>query len=144
MDSLGTLDWSVVWLHPCKIHPLITMGLNPSWFPQYPGDHNGGQSCVFLDDLWLAAASITQEVPANAACCRPIIGGHYKIIPDYLGLPWRAINGINSWRPRPNAWHFANGIFKWIFLNEISLTMIKVPLKFVSDGPINDEKIRFR
>ena len=42
---------------------------------------------------------------------------------------------VNTLRPRPNGRHFANAIFKCIFLNEN--VWIKISLKFVPQGPIN-------
>ena len=45
---------------------------------------------------------------------------------------------INSLRPRPNRRHFADDIFKWIFFNENIWILIKISLKFVPKGPINN------
>ena len=45
---------------------------------------------------------------------------------------------VNTWRPRQNGRHFADDIFKWIFLNENVWIPIKIPLKFVPRGPINN------
>ena len=42
---------------------------------------------------------------------------------------------FNSLRPRPNRRHFADDIFKWIFLNED--VRISISLKFVPKGSIN-------
>ena len=44
---------------------------------------------------------------------------------------------INSLRPRPNRRHFAEDIFKWIFLNENVWISVKISLKCVPKGPIN-------
>ena len=44
----------------------------------------------------------------------------------------------NSLRPRPNRRHFADDIFKCIFLNENVWIPIKISLKFVLEGPINN------
>ena len=41
-------------------------------------------------------------------------------------------------RPRQNGRHFAEDIFKRIFLNENIWTSIKISLKFVPKGPINN------
>ena len=51
--------------------------------------------------------------------------------PDQLD-PW-----INTLRPRHNGRHFADDIFKCIFLNENAWIPIKISLKFVLKGPIN-------
>ena len=46
--------------------------------------------------------------------------------------------GFNSLRPRQNRRHFADDIFKCIFLNENIWIAIKISLKFVPKGPINN------
>ena len=45
---------------------------------------------------------------------------------------------INTSRPRQNGRHFADDIFKCIFLNENVSISIKISLKFVPKGPINN------
>ena len=45
---------------------------------------------------------------------------------------------FNTLRPRPNGRHFADDIFKSIFLNENVWIPIKIPLKFVPKGPVNN------
>ena len=45
---------------------------------------------------------------------------------------------INILRPRQNGRHFADDIFKWIFLNENVWIPIKMSLKIVPQGPINN------
>ena len=45
---------------------------------------------------------------------------------------------FNSLRPRQNGRHFADDIFKCIFLNENVWIPIKISLKFVPKGQIND------
>ena len=45
---------------------------------------------------------------------------------------------INTLRPRPNRRHVADDIFKWIFLNKNAWILIKVSLKFVPKGPIDN------
>ena len=46
--------------------------------------------------------------------------------------------GINSLRPRQNGRSFADDTFKRIFLNENVRISIKISLKFVPKGPINN------
>ena len=48
------------------------------------------------------------------------------------------INIVNTLRPRQNESHFADDIFKCIFFNENVWILIKVSLKFVPKGPINN------
>ena len=45
---------------------------------------------------------------------------------------------VNTLRPRQNGHHFADDIFKCIFLNENVWILIKISLKFVPKGPINN------
>ena len=45
---------------------------------------------------------------------------------------------VNKLRPRQNGRHFADDIFKCIFLNENVWITIKISLKFVPKGPINN------
>ena len=45
---------------------------------------------------------------------------------------------LDSLRPRQNGRHFADDTFKRIFLNENVRTSIKISLKFVPEGPINN------
>ena len=45
---------------------------------------------------------------------------------------------VNTLRPRQNGRHFADNIFKCIFLNENVWIPIKISLKFVPQGPINN------
>ena len=45
---------------------------------------------------------------------------------------------VNSLRPRQNGRHFADDVFKCIFLNENVWILLKISLKFVPKGPINN------
>ena len=45
---------------------------------------------------------------------------------------------VDTLRPRQNVRHFADDIFKCIFLNENVSIVIKISLKFVPKGPINN------
>ena len=45
---------------------------------------------------------------------------------------------INTWRPRQNRRHFADDIFKCIFLNKNVWIPIKISLTFVPKGPIDN------
>ena len=53
----------------------------------------------------------------------------------YLNQCW---NVVNTLRPRQNGRHFADDTFKRIFLNENVEILIKISLKFVPKGPINN------
>ena len=54
--------------------------------------------------------------------------------------PWRTSRpkSVNTLRPRQNGRHFADAIFKCIFLNENVWIPIKISLKFVPQGPLSN------
>ena len=55
--------------------------------------------------------------------------------------PWLILlshYSFNTLKPGQDGRHFADDIFKWIFLNEFIWISIKVSLKFVPRGPINN------
>ena len=70
---------------------------------------------------------------------------HYEISPNHT-TQWtsdhdwlsRTHNTINTLRPRQHCRHFPDDIFKCIFLNENIWISIKISLKFVPKGPINN------
>ena len=45
----------------------------------------------------------------------------------------------NTLRPRQNGRHFAEDVFKCIFCNQNLCILIKILLKFVPKGPINNK-----
>ena len=45
---------------------------------------------------------------------------------------------LNTLRPRQDVRHFQDDILKWIFLNENLWISIKISLKFVPRGPVNN------
>ena len=49
-----------------------------------------------------------------------------------------SLSGINTLRPRQNGRHFPEDTFKLIFFNENVRISIKISLKFVAKGPINN------
>ena len=58
------------------------------------------------------------------------------VLTKMSAITW--LRWVNTLRPRQNGRHFPNDIFKWIFLNENVLISIKISLKFVPRGPINN------
>ena len=52
--------------------------------------------------------------------------------------PMTLVSGVDTLRPRQNGHHFPDDIFKFIFLNENAWIPIKISLKFVPQGPINN------
>ena len=53
-------------------------------------------------------------------------------------LVWSVFVFVNTLRPRQNGRRFADDTFKRIFLNENIRNSIKISLKFVRKGPINN------
>ena len=47
---------------------------------------------------------------------------------------------VNSFPPRQNGLHFVDDIFKCIFVNEKFCVLIKISLKFVPKGPIDNNQ----
>ena len=48
------------------------------------------------------------------------------------------VNGLNTLRPRQDGRHFADDIFMGIFFNEDCCILIKLSLKYVRKGPIDN------
>ena len=63
---------------------------------------------------------------------------HYWIGQSYVQVMVCPLLGINTLRPRQNGRRFADDTFKRIFLNENVRISIKISLKFVPKGPINN------
>ena len=55
-----------------------------------------------------------------------------------LSVEWMLNYVLNTLRQRQNGRHFADDTFKCIFLNENVRILIKISLKFVPKGPINN------
>ena len=58
--------------------------------------------------------------------------------PQWVNWARAVSNPVNTLRPRRNEQHFADDIFKRIFFNENVWISIKISLKFVPKGPINN------
>ena len=56
----------------------------------------------------------------------------------YKVMHFESYKVFNTLRPRQHGHHFPNHIFKWIFFNENVWISIKISLKFVPKGPINN------
>ena len=59
-------------------------------------------------------------------------------INGYPFSSWITMTRLNTLRPRRNEQNFADDIFKRIFFNENVRISIKISLKFVPEGPINN------
>ena len=62
----------------------------------------------------------------------------YVVLAKIPNLGHKTSANVNILRPRRNEQHFADHIFKRIFFNENVWTSIKISLKFVPKGPINN------
>ena len=61
-----------------------------------------------------------------------------SFIMRWRGIRARVLASVNTLWPRQNGRHFADDIFKWIFLNENGWISIEISLKCVPKGPINN------
>ena len=69
----------------------------------------------------------------------PYIPGTDELTHSNSNLLWLCcISYVNTLRPRQNGRHFADDIFECIFLTENIWIPIKISLKFVPKGPINN------
>ena len=68
-------------------------------------------------------------ISLHLSCCQ---GGINSLVPGRCG------RRVNTLRQRRNEQHFADDIFKCIFFNENVWISIKISLKFVRKGPINN------
>ena len=73
--------------------------------------------------------------PGNARSQGISTHGTDLILLEYSGLNTRSVNTL---RQRWNRCHFADNIFKCIFLNDNLLLSIRISLKFIPKGPINN------
>ena len=70
--------------------------------------------------------------------CRWTSPSHCYGLPPVTILGPLLLIRFNTLRPRQNGRHFADDIFKCIFFNENVSIAIKISLKFVPKGPINN------
>ena len=71
-------------------------------------------------------------------------GSDYFILYLHLSIPLWLQNCLNTLRPIQNGRHFSDDIFKCIFLNENVWISIKIPVKLVPKGPINNMPALFQ
>ena len=82
-----------------------------------------GKVCVFyIPNLVIAVMPYIDQMEISCKC----------YVANYRS------NNINTLRPRQNGRHFPDDIFKRIFLNENVWISLKISLKFVPKGPINN------
>ena len=94
--------------------------------------------------LWLSLHAVYQTT--RTGICFNFLGLHQQFLLDlFSSVHQRSPNSIqghqihlNALRPRQNDRYFADDIFKCVFLNENVWISIKIALKFVPMGPINN------
>ena len=69
----------------------------------------------------------------------PILFCFFCFFHDHAPANCGCLSTINSSAPGQNGHHFADDNFSWIFLNENVRISIKISLKFVPKGPIDNK-----
>ena len=82
--------------------------------------------CLGLNELKQPVGALSQETTPTIFWSR------------LSQLTCAEVCNVNTLRPRQDGRHFADDIFKYIFLNENVLISIKISLKFVPKGQINN------
>ena len=93
--------------------------------------------CNFMDIYTIGSKTVYLQI---MAWCQPD-DKHYLIqwLPSSLNIYYVSRpQCVNTLRPRENGRHFADDIFKCIFANKSLWIPIKISLKFVPKGPINN------
>ena len=94
--------------------------------------------CIFLKEIhWILIQIPLKNVPkdpiSNMQSSVHIMAWHLTLVCNFPSL-----RNFNILRPRRNKRHFADGIFKSIFLNENARISLKISLKFVPKVRINN------
>ena len=58
----------------------------------------------------------------------------------HISLGWHELTPPESSPPEQNGRHFADNVFRCIFVNEKSYILIKIALKFAAEGPISNNE----
>ena len=91
-------------------------------------------SCkVFRVDLYMDFFSEIWESVSGA-----IVRVLQALLEERYWHCWKVVTVVNTLRPRQHERHFADDIFRCLFLNENVSIPIKISLKFVPKGPINN------
>ena len=100
--------------------------MGPTWVLSAPdGPHIGPMNLAFWEMI--------KMIYIGQA---PVMTALFMTILDKLCHWW--LKSINTLRPRRNGRYFADDVLKCIFLNENMWILLKIPLKFVPKGPINN------
>ena len=115
----NTLNWSQrgCLIYPCICWAKIDFSSQPLIAPNYP--------CTlrFIELLYRVVTfppwnHMMLKMLLLAAMWMLIVGLH-----DLMTLYWSLVNTL---RPEQNGWHFADDIFKWVFLNENCHVLIQI------------------
>ena len=91
---------------------------------------------------WCLLGATSLPKPMKTYCRLDHYGYVWWVLPGYMGTSFSTIITIKPWidssLPGQNGRHFADDIFKCISLNEKAWISIKIPVKFVPKGPINN------
>ena len=97
---------------------------------------NGRRTCILIAILELLPCAEVNK-PIQPFGFRMDMEAHMQV-PYSYGTRIRSSLFLNTLRPRQNGRHFADVISKCIFLNENVWIPMKISLKFVHKGPINN------
>ena len=81
---------------------------------------------------------------ANTFVQKEVSGNQSSDAKKWLHMILHGTVCVNTLRPRQNGRHFADDMFKWIFLNENVWIPIEISLKFVPKGSINNNPALFQ
>ena len=139
--SLGSLNhFHVWWVSPqlsCNdTYQLLTWYsvVNQSFYNGEKSGNDGVQGIGLVPPTW----KIVLCGKLNVFILSLSFQGNSMVSQPSLWNIGAGINHINTLRQRQNGRHFADCTFKRIFLNENSRIVIKISLKFVPKGPINN------
>ena len=114
----------MLWFHFMAPGRFVSVNCCEISFGQMMQDRSQGQSTLVQVMAWC------HEAPCHYLIqCWPSSMAPYGV----TNSQW-----VNTLRPRQNGRHFADDIFKWIFLNENVWLPIEISLKFVPQDPINN------
>ena len=96
-------------------------------------------TCIFDSKFTELCSKSSTWNSVSIGLCNSLIQNRGKAITSTNDdqVCWHIIL-VNTLRPRQNGRHFADDIFKCIFFNENVWILIKISLKFVPKGPINN------
>ena len=90
---------------------------------------NFKQRSVLLFLCYFGPRYIKRNVVSSKVACA---------LEDFVSGDDDPVRLFNTLRPKQNGRHFADDIFKCICLNENAWTSVKISIKFVPKGPINN------